>query len=963
MLPGVATAQSGIAGVVKDTSGAVMPGVTVEASSPALIEKVRSAVTDGQGQYKVVDLRPGIYDVIFTLAGFSTVKRTGVTLTTNFTAQVNADMVVGALEETLTVSGQSPVVDVQNVTQQRVLTNEVVAALPNSRMLEQLATLIPGITLAAAAKPSAQDVGGSSSEGQQRMAIHGGRSSEMQAQVDGMPYNQVTGPSSTGVYMDAGAIQEFAYEVGASSAEIATAGVRINSIPRDGGNRFAGTIFGTFTNRTMQSRNLTDALVQRGLAAPNRIDKIWDLNPSMGGPIIRDRLWVFGSSRYWGINERVAGLWVNQTPKAPVYTPDLSQQAIDDTWLLSGTLRFTWQATQTNKISAFLLKQNRCNCHRTISATKAPEAALWMHNPVDDLVQIKWTSTVSNRLLLEAGFMPYWFTFNFDPEPDVTPDRLAITELSTGFNYRASSSLYSKNPARTFNYKAAATYVTGSHALKAGLTLQRGSKRFLQHINGDMTLQLLNGVPRSVTVFATPYVDSADVNSSLGIYGQDQWTVKRLTISAGLRFDHLNVSVPEQHLAPVQFVGARDFGEVRKVPNWNDVSPRIGLAYDLFGNGKTAVKATINRYVAGETVAFAGNNNPINTSVNSATRTWSDANGDVVPQASELGPLSNASFGKVVIRTRYDDTVKTGFGARGYNWEGSAGVQHEIVAGTSVNATYFRRSYGNFLVTDNTLVAPSDYDPFCITAPADARLPNGGGQVCGLYDVNPRKFGQVDNLVTYASAYGDMYERWNGVDLTLNSRLPRRGLLSGGLSSGRTTFDNCDVAAKVDNAATQAGLFVSGTTVASPDVRFCHQQSPFLTQVKLQATVPLPWDLQASATYQSLPGPEITASYSVPSSAIRPSLGRDLSAGANATAAIQLVQPGTMYGQRLNQFDVRMTKIFKAGAKRLNVNLDLYNFFNASTVLVQNNTYGPAWQRPTYILPGRLFKVGTQLNF
>src|SRR5437867_10307742 len=238
-----AAAQSGsIAGVVKDATGAVLPGVTVEASSPALIERARAAITDDKGQYKIVDLRPGVYTVTFTLAGFNVSKREGIELTTGFTAPVNAEMKVGALEETVTVTGESPVVDTQRVTQQKVMTRDVIDAVPTGKTFQNMGVLVPGVTIAAGGTGATPyDVGGSSGEQQVQMAIHGGATADMQIQIDGMRFNNLCGSGSyTGISGNDGAIEQIAFETGAISAEMGTGGIRVNMIPKEGGNSFKG---------------------------------------------------------------------------------------------------------------------------------------------------------------------------------------------------------------------------------------------------------------------------------------------------------------------------------------------------------------------------------------------------------------------------------------------------------------------------------------------------------------------------------------------------------------------------------------------------------------------------------------------------------------------------------------------------------------------------------------------------
>ena len=277
--PLFAQASSAIAGVARDSSGAVLPGVTVEASSPALIEKSRSVVTDNEGQYKIINLRPGDYTITFTLSGFSTVKRQGVSLTASFTATVNADLRIGALEETITVSGAAPTVDVQNVVQQRVMTRDIVDAIPvGAKSVMSVGVLIPGVTT------NSQDVGGTQ-YGSAALAIHGSALFEQQLLYDGLYYNNGAGRggSFTAIAPNSATIQEISYETGALSAESEVAGLRSNIIPKDGGNLLTGFLFGAFTNHNLQSNNLSSDLMTKGLTSVDRVDYIYDFNPAAGG--------------------------------------------------------------------------------------------------------------------------------------------------------------------------------------------------------------------------------------------------------------------------------------------------------------------------------------------------------------------------------------------------------------------------------------------------------------------------------------------------------------------------------------------------------------------------------------------------------------------------------------------------------------------------------------------------------
>jgi len=311
-----------------------------------------------------------------------------------------------------------------------------------------------------------------------------------------------------------------------------------------------------------------------------------------------------------------------------------------------------------------------------------------------------------------------------------------------------------------------------------------------------------------------------------------------------------------------------------------------------------------------------------------------------------------------VATTTYDPAILAGWNLRPFSWDLTASVQHQLLSRMSVELTYARRIYGNFVVTDNRAVGPQDYDPYTITAPVDPRLPDGGGyQVTGLFDIKPEKFGQVDNFVTDASRFGKQTEHYNGVDISVNLR-PTNGLtVQGGFSAGRSSTEACDVTPKMDD----------------PSPRFCHLQTPFHTNFMglIAYTVPR-IDLQVGGTFVSKPyqgvnvpsisSQSLAANWVVSNGLIAPSLGRNLAGGA-ANATVNLVEPGTLYGDRLNQLDFRIGKILRLGGLRTALNVDLFNAFNASTVLLTNPNYGPQYLRPLEVLPGRFFKLGAKFDF
>jgi hypothetical protein len=994
-VPRGASAQASIVGSVRDASGAVMPGVTVEASSPALIEKTRSVVTSGTGQYTIVDLRPGTYSVTFTLPGFTTVKREGIELTGTFVASVNAEMRVGAVTETITVSGQAPIVDVTSARNQQTISGDVIASIPSSRQYFALTTLVPAINI------QGNDIGGASGPIFSVFQIHGGRRNEGQVLVDGLS----AGFQGMGVSFyvpEVGTAQEVTFSLSGALGEVVTGGPQMNIIPRAGGNVFSGSIFATFANESMQGDNFTQEIVDAGLDAPNKLQKLWEFNPAFGGPIRRDRLWFYGTFRHQGNRQYVAGMFANRNAGDPTkwtYEPDNSRQAIDDGTWKNGSLRLTWQATPRNKFNFWWDEQTVCqHCEGGGSLTgnvfaggvQSPEAHGRTEGFPQRMAQVTWSSPVSSRLLLEAslGLGPDIQFGGLQKNPyDKTLIRVTDQGgLIPNLAYRAA--FWSRPRGLTRVAQGSLSYVTGSHAAKFGGRYHHNDSLGVNFYNDNqLSYTFLNGSPTQLTMYGNHDVRQMVKQGMAALYAQDQWTRGRLTLQGGVRFEHLSAEFPDQQIGPNVFIpaaitfSARDSGVGVK-----DIMPRMGAAYDLFGNGTTAIKVSLGRYVtptnSGE--AYAGGQNPVNRVVTQTNRAWTDSNRNFVPDCDllnpalngECGPLANQNFGKEVFAVTYDSDVLTGWNKREYSWDFTATVSQQLAPRVSVELSYARRVWGNFLTTDNRAVVATDFDPYTIVAPLDARLPDGGGYSLQFYDIDPSKFGRFDNFITFSDNYGKQTNHYNGIDVNLNARFPFALTAQGGFSIGNVTENDCAVGEQVPEIyipAAGGGTLSALQSIAQWSRTYCDRESGYLTHIKGLATYTVPKiDVLISGTFQSKPyvganfpsvaSQSIPAVSVTPSALIAPSLGRPLAGGAPVTL-LGLVEPGTKYGDRLNQVDLRFGKLLRFSGTRTLVAVDIFNAFNNNTTDAYQTFYGPTYLNPTSIMAARLAKISAQFDF
>lgn len=1018
LLPAAASAQASITGVVRDASGAVLPGVTVEASSPALIEKVRVATTDGSGQYRIIDLRPGTYTVTFTLTGFSTVRREDVQLTGTFVATIDADLRVGALEETITVTGESPIVDVQSIRRQTTIDGDVIASLPTSRSYGALFQLVPAVS------------GGSRDvqvlPGLVVFGGPGGRGNEGRLQVDGLGVGApLSGGGVSSFAPDIANAQEITFTTSGGLGEAEVGGPTMNIVPKTGGNTLSGTIYFAGVNRSMVGSNYSDELRTAGLRAPGQLLKLWDFNAGVGGPILRDRVWYFFGNREQGSWQSVPGMYRNINAGDPTkftYVPDLSRQAATAGDWRVFNLRLTLQPTTRNRFNVYWDEQLPCQgaawpgvedgCRQQpdkdwiiggapgsagtfglATATQSPEFGNYAGpgHARQRVQQATWTSPVTNRLLLDAGFGTNYSHYGGQEAPGNPlraiplmveqcrgPAPAGNTACAHGIsNLTFGSQNWTSNQGFVLSSRASVSYVTGAHSMKFGYqgTYSRVNQSYFSN-DTHLTYRLNHGIPDLLTLDLKPFRTGQRTRND-AFYAQEQWTLGRLTLQGALRYDHAWSYFPDQQIGPVRFLPdpfvlpAQD-----GVKGYHDITPRGGLAYDVFGNGDTSLKVNVGKYLEAATnhntyslsnpaARVAGS--PVLGGPPPVTRSWTDSNGNYLPDCDLLSPdisdfrpaggdlcgaLSNRNFGKPIFSGSFDPDILEGWRVRPSDWQIGVSIQQKLFEGVSAEVGYYRRWLQNFTVNDNLEVVPEDFDRFSIIAPSDPRLPNGGGyEITGLYNVKTAKFGRTDNLTTWSRNYGSETSMYNGVQVSVSARTRHGVTLQGGLNSGRTVTDNCEVKAALPEI--------------SPTNPYCRNDPGFVTRLTGLASYVVPKiDVLLSSTFRSDQGAPLAANLAVGNLLAQPSLQRPLNAP-GGTVIVNLLEPGTAWGDRVNIVDLRVAKVLRFGRTRTNVGIDLYNLFNSDAILTYNQTFNPGgtWNVPTSVVAPRFAKVSAAIEF
>ncbi len=1042
-----------LTGRVEDETGGLMPGVGVLADCDCLLTP-RETTTGPEGRFNLTALPVGEYTVTFSLSGFSTVVLEGLEARALVATTANATLAVGGVQETVTVSG-TPRVDVINVREQRSQTLETLEALPTgARDYTGLGKALLGVSQG---NTDRQDVGGAFAEINTGLSVHGSLGGQSRATYDGMNTNiqLFDGGGQMRIWkFNTISVQEITIDIGGGNADTATGGANINMIPRDGANVFSFHSFLTANPGGFGTSALPDSVVDRSngqLTEALFHKRVWDLGLGVGGPIVRNRVWFYASGRDWGGESNAADNFFNKSTDFWRYEEDRTRPAFTALWQKDYGSRFTIQAAPKHRLSQTVRWQQGCGCKLTTSLgdPSAPSAVAEFGYGTDRLgggggmwlSQTSWTAPVTNNLLFQAGVssvLQEVFSSNSDPAP-VGAGRIRI------INPLAKRPIFNQNPVDgtvgtyevgspfdTHSYRASVAYVTGTHNFKIGVDGLFGR---VDQAEGTPTREpisyLFFPTPVQITQYATPIISNMRTRS-FAFFAQDHWTIDRMTLNLGLRYEYFHAfanpvtlgvpdpytlsdgSVHQPFVQEVQSPGLKD------IPKYHDISPRLGVVYDLQGDGKTALKASWGRYMMGMGAGVGRELDPATARIETLNRLWFDngpvaagafgapqtgneVTGDYIPQCDLTVSAANGECG-ATIGVGVEDLRRpvstnpwegnTGWGNRAYSNQLSVGVQRALTRSVSLSVSYFRNSWHNTQYNWNRALTAADFAVGSITAPTDSRLGDRSGAVItGIFDRNVDSLGR-NEIVRIpwqdipGSGDGPKF-LYNGVDIALDVSLMNGVYVAGGVTIGRRVNDECWANNLPQVSGGEAsGTFTPGASSLDPGTNaatgipfatirnddYC-RSAPSIwnsqsTQIKFQALYPLPQDFMLSGNFYTSPGVDIGAELFVPNVDLEPSLGRPLTgcaglsgAACPVTAEVNLIPNQTRQDDRITQLDLKLSRAIIIGGLRLIAAGEVYNVFNSRPVLGSRQVFDATYLSPQGILGGRFFKWTATLDW
>ena len=918
---GLAQAQQtgSITGTVTDASGAVLPGVMVTVTGDRLIGGPQTQVSDTNGTYRFDRLAPGAYGVKMELQGFRAVDRPDVRISAAFVATINGKMEVGALSETITVTGESPTVDVRSNVQQTVMNQEILEGIPTGRDPWSLAKLIPGVQVAT------YDVGGTQSMQQSSLSAHGSNTADVSYNIDGATVNWPGGGGgATMIYYDQGMFEEINYMTSAIPAEVMAGGVSINMVTKDGGNVWKGNARYNFANDDLQGENWAATQKVNPAFLGNPTKKTYDLNISGGGALVQNRVWVNGTVRKWVVNKLVSAR-----------NPDGSQ-ALDDNDLKNYSGKMVAQLSASNKLSASYFWNDKIRGHRRDGSFRIPDiASVVQSNPVQT-TQAKYTG-IKGSLVFESNFSVMDGQTNYTYQPDTATDAIRKVDNTLQEVFFASDREDHQPNSRTqFDnvFSFGKSGLGGEHLFKGGVQWSRLYYESQYTVKGDHHVIYNNNVPTSVLQFNTP-TNPKNVATVLGLFFQDSWSMNRLTLNLGARWDKYVGTLPEQSNPGGPFIAARTQAK-QEVINQSSAVWRLGAAYDLTGNGQTALKASYSRYGLQVGIDRVQNVNPLSNG--SRTCPWTDPNGDGRFQTSEVNVATCGAFGGG-INTFYAPGIRWP-----YSDEITAGIETQLPGAVRVGAMFYYRTNRDQFGQSNVAVPTSTYTSFTVT------VPNGpGGTVANPKPTTATAFNLAPALVSASNNLRDnqpyLDTEYKGIEFTATKRFSRKWQMQAGFTIGKNT-----------------GGVANGTDLNDPNVTLYPQGiigNDSETALRLSGSYVLPLDISLAGSMIANNGYPYVSTFNV-SRALAATQGIALT---RASQTVQLSERGDERYGNVTMFDIRLSRAFRFGGRSFTPQVDFFNLGNADTVVAHNVAVGGAYLLPQEILAPRIIRVGFSFNF
>ena len=923
-----AQVQTGsITGTVTDASGAVLPGVSITLTGDRLIGGPQTQVTDTSGTYRFDRLVPGSYNVKFELQGFRTVDRPDVRISAAFVATINGKMEVGAVSETITVTGESPTVDVRSNVQQTVMNQEILEGIPTGRDPWSLAKLIPGVQVAT------YDVGGTQSMQQSSLSAHGSSTNDVSYNIDGATVNWPGGGGgATMIYYDQGMFEEVNYMTSAIPAEMLAGGVSINMVTKDGGNMWKGNLRYNFSNDDLQGENWADTQALNSNFRGNPTLKTYDMNLSGGGAIVQNRVWVNGTVRRWIVNKLVSNL-----------NPD-GTQALDDNTLKNYSGKVVAQLTTNNKVSAGYFWNDKIRGHRRDGSNRIPDiASVHQVNPVQT-TQAKYTG-IRGPLVFESNFSVMDGVTHYTYQRDTPAD--AIRKIDVGLaEVFFASDREDRQPNSRHQFDNVFTFgktgLGGEHLFKGGVQWGRLWYESEYSVLGDHHLEYNNGVPTTVIQFNTP-TNPLNLATVTGIFLQDSWSMNRLTLNVGGRWDKYVGTLPEQSVPAGRFIGARSLPETEVINQSKGVF-RLGASYDVTGSGRTALKASYSRYALQVGIDRVTNLNPLSNG--SRRCPWTDPNGDGRFQEAEVNVAQCSGFGGGV-NTRYAD---------GINWpysdEATAGVETQLPGAVRVGAMFYYRTNRDQFGERNLAVPTSTYTQHTINIPSG---PGGGPgnsnpkpTTATVFNLSP-SLTSAQQILRENQDYLDT--EYKGVEFTATKRFSQKWQMQAGFTVGR---NKGGINSATGQSAT-ADLNDPNLTQFPNGIVGNDSETAF----RLSGSYELPGRINLAGSLIANNGYPYVTTYNL-TRALAAQQGITLT---RASQTVILSERGDERYPNVVMADLRLSRSFRFGARSFQPELSIFNLTNADTVVSHTVGLGGNYLVPTEILAPRIIRVGFSFNF